>query len=197
MKLAPLLALVALLIACGGDDARRSSEPTVDARLLLVQLADLPAGYSLVPGETIPTPLAVVLRDPWTGNEALLRRERVAGHQTAFWSPERRRIDCQAAVYRSSAGATRAFRTRLDGFERFLHAWAHGRRVDVGEIGHEARAQRYEVEGSEGFVVAWRHDNVLASCGSLGPRRPDPVEVVRIARLQEERIAAVLAARSP
>jgi hypothetical protein len=162
----------------------------------VLRLSDLPAGFNIVAGETIPTPLAVVLADPWSAaHESLIRRERVAGYQTSFWSPERRRIECEAAVYRSSDGAGQVFRGRLARYESFLRTSGFGGSVPAAAIGEETRAHRYVIKGQYGFAVMWRDHNVLAVCGTQGPRLPDPSQIILIAALQEARIAHALTRR--
>lgn len=194
---AALIAAIALAVAaCGGGDGRAQEagrEPTPDPKHLVAQLSDLPAGFSLVPGERFRTRLANVLADPWSaGHEDLIRRERVAGYQTAFWSPESGRIECAAAVYRSSRGAGEVFRLRNRGFEAFLAAGAVGRATGVERIGDQTKAYRYEIGHAKAVTVAWRYQNVLASCTALGLGPDDLRQIVGVALAQQQRIAGAL-----
>lgn len=166
------LVVVGAVVGCGGG------EP--DARALLVQLSDLPPGYRLVPGETLPTAAANVLADPWAkGHEALIRRQRVAGYQTSFWSPGGRRIECGVAVYRSSEGAAEVVRLRGG--------------LPAERLGDEKRAFRFELGELRGLALTWRHGNVLATCTSVGVE-PDAAQLRRVALAQQRRIAQALAA---
>ncbi len=173
----PVSGAALLLAGCGGGDDEASRaltgpeheaglEPTRDPKYLVPQLSDLPARFSLVPGETFPTPLAWVLADPWSaGYAAVIRRERVAGYQTSFWNPVHERIECSAAVYRSSSGAGRVFRLRNERFRAFLAVRESGRPADVERIGEETTAFRFVIGRSKGLTVA-------GAIGTSSPRVP-------------------------
>jgi hypothetical protein len=195
-----MVAALLLLAACGGDKgASRAThdsaadEPTPNPKHLLAQPSDLPPRFSLVPGERIPVPLASILADPWsTGIADVVRRERVAGYQTSFWSPERQRIECAAAVYRSSKGAGEVFRLRSKRFAAFLAASKSGRPTPVERIGDETRAYRFKPGSSKALTVTWRYRNVLASCGTMGVRPADLRQIVLVAVAQQARISQAL-----
>jgi hypothetical protein len=178
---------VLLLTACGSQTAQLSTpEPPADLRNLVLEPSDLPVGWALVPGERRRVPLAWVLRDPWSaGFRDVIRRERVAGFETSFWSPEHHRIECEAAVYRSVVGATRVFRLRNDRFQDFVLRLG-GRSIRSKPIGQGTAAFRLEGRW-KGSVVAWRYRNVLARCAAatLG-------EALSLARPQQRRIARTL-----
>ena len=202
-SLALIVAAVLLLAACAGGDgtsrpattasAAAEPEPTPDPKYLVAQLSDLPPRFTLVPGEKIPLTLASVLADPWSAGVAnVIRRERVAGYETSFWSPERRRIECSAAVYRSIEGAKRVYRNRTRRFAAFLAASRSGRTIPVKQIGEETDAYRFEIRGSRGLTLGWRYRNVLASCETLGLHPADLREIVFVAMAQQARISRAL-----
>jgi hypothetical protein len=203
-----IVSIAVLLVACGGGDEHASPptaapqtapeqdaepEPTPDPKHLVPRLSDLPAGFSPVPGETIPTPTAGVLADPWSaGSAAVIRRERVDGYQTSFWNPERERIECSAAVYTTSKGAKEVFRLRTHRFRTFLAASQSGEPIRVGRIGAETRAFRFQIRRSQGLTVAWRDRNVLSSCTTMGSERDDLRQIVEVALAQQARISKAL-----
>lgn len=167
------------------------AEAAPEPKYLVVQLSDLPPGFTLVPGETFATPLAHVLADPWSaGYEAVIRRERIGGYQTSFWSPERVRIECNSAVHRSTTGATALFRLRAERFGAFLAAAKSGRPIRAERIGDETKAFRFELRRTSGLTVIWRYRNILASCTSVGSGPRDLRQIAAIATTQQERIAA-------
>jgi hypothetical protein len=189
-----LIAATAIpLAACGGSDA--SERPRAlgpDPGYLVVQLSDLPRGFSPVPGESIRTPLAWVLADPWSaGLETVIRRERQAGYQRSFWTPEHRRVQCTAAVYRSRRGTRLVFRLSTRRFAAFAVA-SGGRPTAIRPLGDRARAFRFEAGRSRGFTVVWRYRNVISSCTSLEPDAAGVGQVVGLASAQQTRIANAL-----
>jgi hypothetical protein len=195
-----IIAAALVLTGCTGDSASRATdstaakaEPTPDPKHLLVQPSDLPFRVSPVPGERIPVPLASVLADPWSaGGAEIIRRERVAGYEASFWGPQRQRIECAAAVYRSRAGAREVFRLRSKRFEAFLAASKGGRPTAVERIGDETHAYRYELGRSSALTLTWRYRNVLASCGTMGVRPAALRPIVLLAVAQQTRIAKAL-----
>ena len=139
-------------------------------------------------------PLSWVLRDPWNaGVRSLIRRERVAGYEISFWTPEHERVECEAAVYRSTAGASRVFGQRYRSFEEFV-AQLGGRSTRISRIGQDTAAFRTAGRLGNGLVVVWRYRNVLARCASLNPSSRQ--ETILLARLQQRRITRALAPRS-
>lgn len=193
--LAPVVAAFLPVAACTGGDAAQSPreterERTPDPKHLVVHASDLPTGFSLVPGERIPVPLSSVLADPSSaGASAAIRHERVAGYQISFWTPQRRRVECAAAVYRSSSGAAEVFRQRDKRFRTFVAASLSGRPARVGLIGNETSAYHFEVRGSRGLTVGWRYRNVLSSCTTIGLGAIDVRQMVVVARAQQRRIS--------
>src|SRR6188472_4287455 len=105
MKVLVVAAVVLLLASCGRTEPEPSRESAPDPKQLVVRLTDLPPGYSLIPGETLPISLSTAMADPWSASlEGEVERERVAGYQTSVWNAERRRVECWVTVYRSSMG---------------------------------------------------------------------------------------------
>jgi hypothetical protein len=186
----------ALLVAgCSASEPDRQAErkSTPDPKYLVPQLSDLPPRFSIVPGETFSTPLSWVLADPWSaGAAAVIRRDRVAGYQTSFWSPESGRIECSAAVYRSKKGASDVFRHRTTRFRAFIAAGHNRQPMSVGRIGDETAAFRFELGRSKGLAVAWRYRNVLASCTKMRSSAADLREIMAFALAQQERISAAV-----
>ena len=188
---------VVVIAACGGNEKTGlqpgKHEPTPDPKLLVVQLADLPSGFSLVPGERIPVPLSRVLAEPWSvGHAALIRRERIAGYQTSFRAADLGRIESSAATYRSSDGARRVFRHGSRSFGAFLATSQSGRRTRVERIGEETRGYRYDVGRANGLTVIWRYRNVIASCTTMQTEPPDLRQLTAVAQAQQERISGAL-----
>lgn len=184
-----------MLAGCGGGDPERPAEreSTPNPKHLVPQLSDLPTRFSIVPGETFPTPLSWVLADPWSaGAAAVIRRDRVAGYQTSFWSPESGRIECSAAVYRSVRGASGVFRHRIARFRAFVAAGHNGQPRSAGRIGDETSAFRFELGPSNGLAVAWRYRNVLASCTKLRSSAADLRQIVAVASAQQKRISEAM-----
>ena len=182
-----------VLSGCGGNDAQSlsSREPTPDPKNLVVQLSDLPARFSLVPGETHPTPLAAVLADPWSPSVAdVIRRERVAGYQTTFRSPEAGTLQCTAAVYLSAAGAREVSQHQTRRFTAFV-VDRGGRVQRVDRIGEETHAYSYPWMSADGLTVTWRYGSVLSSCISISPGG-DLALLTRIALAQQARISALM-----
>jgi hypothetical protein len=194
--------LAGLLLAAHRDNAsgeltasshEAELEPTPDPKYLVARLSDLPPGFSVVPGETFPTRLRAVLAEPWSaGYERLLRQERVAGYQTSFRTPEQKRIESSAAVYRSRGGAEEVFRLRTKRFRAFLEGQGSGLPAQVERIGDETAAFRFRISGSRGVTVAWRYRNVLASCTSLGRGVADVDQLLQVASGQQKRISNAL-----
>lgn len=192
-------AVVLWLAACGGGGAgsterQESREATPDPKYMVVRLSDLPGRFSLVAGETIPTRLDSVLGDPWSsGLESVIRRERISGFQTSVWSPERQRIECGVAVYRSSAGASELFGLRTARLRASPLAANHrGQSVPVEKLGDEANAIRFKGRRLDIITVTWRDRNVLAACSTLGSRSSDANSLMKVARAQQKRIALSL-----
>lgn len=168
-----------------------------DARLLVVQLSDLPIGYNLVPAETFPIPLSKVLSDPWSASSSpIVRRERLSGYQIGFSTPEAERIECSAAVYRSTSAARAVYRLRTRSAAAFL-AELGGRSLPAANIGEETDVVRFDIRGSQHLGVAWRFRNVLASCVTAGLSPPDEAQMVRVARMQQQRIGTTLPVGKP
>ena len=183
LRIAAVLVVIALAVAGCGTDSYESS--THDAQRLVPELADLPPGFSLDPAESFPFPTSKILAEPFSASSsAIIRRERLYGYQAAFTSPRGRAIECTAAVYRSSAGASNVFRLRTQSIAAFL-AESGGHSLSVGKIGEETYASHMELPASlDG--IAWRFRNVLSTC--VGPL----AEIRVVARAQQGRIARAL-----
>ena len=172
---------------------QRPGESTPDPKYLLVRLSDLPPGFSLVPGETIPTRLESVHGDPGsTGIAVAIRRERISGFQTSVWSPERRRFECGVALYRSRAGAKEIFALRRARLRAFVRVSLRGRLTPVERLGDEATVGRFDAGRFDIVAVSWRHRNVLVSCSTLDSGAADPTQLMTVVRAQQKRIATML-----
>jgi hypothetical protein len=154
----------------------------------VVRSSDLPAEFTLDPGETHGIALQSVLADPFSAGTAdVVRRERVAGYQATFRSPESGTVQCSATVYRSAAGADDVSQRRTRLFAVFVvHRGGRARRV--GSIGDEAHAYSYPWSSGRGLTITWRDDNILASCISVTPGG-DLALLTRIALAQQARIS--------
>jgi hypothetical protein len=184
------VAALAFLAGCGEGErpVRSGAKATPEPRQLVVQPSDLPAGFSLVAGETFRVSLATVVADPWSqGSARLIRGERVGGYQTSLWTPEHRRIECSAAVFRSPNAARIVFgraARRLAGIAKTESSRA--------ELGDETQVLRFDRARLEGFGVRWRYEAVLAACTSLRRQPSDLEDVLNIAGVQQERMARAL-----
>jgi hypothetical protein len=186
-------AVALVLASCGRTDSESSRESSPDPKHLVVRLSDLPPGYSLLPGETIPTSLDSVLADPWSpGLEAEIKRERVGGFQTSVWNPERRRIQCSVAVYRSTTRARLIFEQSRSRFRAFLGARHLGRPIPVGALGADAVGFRFVLGRLHGFAIGWRHGSVLASCSILGRNPSALADLMKVVSAQHRRLATRL-----
>jgi hypothetical protein len=216
MRLVVLVAVVLSLAACGdgeemstgvspdansttespdvlASEEQRPGESTPDPKYLVVRLSDLPPGFSLVAGETIPTRLESVLGDPGsTGIAVAIRRERISGFQTSVWSPERGRFECGVALYRSRAGAKEIFALRRARLRGFVRVSLRGRLTPVESLGDEATVGRFTAGRFDVLAVSWRHRNVLVSCSTLDSGAADPKQLMTVVRAQQKRIATML-----
>jgi hypothetical protein len=212
-----LLSAVFLTAACGGGDEASSptdtatvtvtettqtttaSEPapvptTPDPKDLVAQLSDLPTGYSVDRAGTGPRSLAEALENASPEQAAVIERERIAGYEVTFESPNLALISCTASTYRSSDGAQEVYRI---GVERApTAATESGGKLEPAsleeEIGEEAAAFTGEFQGASAFTVVWRDRNVLGLCISGGLLATDPQQTVRVAQAQQERISNAL-----
>jgi hypothetical protein len=165
----------------------------LDAQLLVPQLSDLPRGFNLIPAESFPIPTSKILADPWSASSsAIIQRERISGYQIAFTSPQAARLECTAAVYRSSAAARKVYRLRTTSVAAFV-ARASGRSLPAATIGDESNAHRFQLGTSAYLGVAWRFRNVLSTCITGGFTTSPMAEILVVARAQQARIAQVLA----
>ena len=184
--------IVGMLGGCG-EGGVTESNPQLGPRQLIITLGDLPRGFNLLPGESIPTPTSWVLADPWsTGHRALIRRERVAGYQSSFWTSERRRLQCEVAVYRSARSARRVYALRTRRFAATMRRVA--RPVPVSRIGEAAHAFRLE-GGWSSFTVSWRYRTVLSVCAEDGLDARSFQQVRAAALVQQRRLAGALGPR--
>lgn len=207
--------LVLGLAGCGGGDEEAASAPTGETTTtetttseapgpapeltpepkdLVLQLSDLPTGYSIDPDETGPRSLSEALEDATPEEAALIRKERVGSYEVTFNSPNLRVISCTATVYRTSDAAAQIYRR---GLERVQEPVKEGEpQLEPASLddslGDEAAAFTGESDGVSIFTILWRDRNVLALCATGGLIATDPAETVRVARAQQERIAEAL-----
>lgn len=189
MRIAALLVVIALgLAGCGGSVQREvDSVAAPDASQLVVQLADLPAGYDLVPAESFPVSTEKVLRLPWRAQAAeLIRRERLSGYQNSFVSPSQTRLECNTAVYRSPAAAKDVYRAQS--LPR-----AQAARFGFPPIGEESEAAWFRLGDVRYYAVTWRFRSVVAGCVTGRWFDGSPKDDLRtVAEAQQRRIAGVL-----
>jgi hypothetical protein len=176
-------------VAAGCGTAEQSE---LEAQQLVPQLSDLPAGYDAVPAESFPVATEKILHDqPWSAGAAgLIRRERIAGYQTSFVAPSQTRLECSAALYRTTDAAKKIYSLQTRAFAAFLGRIA-GRALASPGIGEESTAHRFSLGGVPYYGVVWRFRNVLSSCTAV-VREPDPEEMLVVARAQQARIARAL-----
>ena len=191
------LGSVLLVGACGSSStqslsAGAGSTTTPDPKYLVLQLSDLPPGWAPVPGERLRVPLTWVLGDPWSaGLRPLIRRERTAGYEASYWSPERRRVECEVALYRSGRSAKRVFALRARSYGSFVRAQHLGRSISVQRVGDATSA--FRMDGRlKGFAVLWRYRNVLSGCKSVGPGPDGLSQTLALAVLQQQRLTRML-----
>ena len=191
-----VVVVLAVVAGCGSataDEPESAGSP--DASQLVAQLSDLPAGYDIVPAESFPVSTEKILREPWSTSAAgLIRRERLSGYQAAFVSPSQTRIECNAALYRSTDAARRVYSSRMKAFAAFL-AKTDGRALASPGIGEESDAHRFSLGGLPYYGIAWRYRNVLSTCASRRVTRSPEADLRTAASAQQERIESVLGAR--
>jgi hypothetical protein len=195
VRSSPLVPLLLALVVAGCG----TPEPDgLDAEQLVPRLDDLPAGFNLVLAESFPIPTSKVLHDskifddPWSASSAeLIRRERIAGYQIAFTSPQARPIHCNVAIYRSGAAARKVYRLRGQSVSGFV-ADLGGRPLPVAEIGEETHAHRFGIGPARYLGLAWRFRRVLSTCVGSGSTRSRMAEILVVARAQQARIAWAL-----
>ena len=179
-------------VGCGSGGGRPAQQTELAAQQLVPQLSDLPAGFNLNLAESLPVPTSKVLADPWQASSAaIIRRERVSGYQVSFTSPQAVRLQCSAAVYRSSAAARKVYRLRMTGGASFV-ADSGGRSLPVAEIGEQTHAHRFDIGPAAYLGVAWRFRNVLSTCVAAGFTTSPMAEMLVVARAQQARIASAL-----
>ena len=187
-----VVAVVLFAVGCGTGGGRPARQTELAAQQLVPQLSDLPRGFNLNPAESFPVPTSKILADPWQGSSAaIIRRERVSGYQVSFTSPQAVRLQCSAAVYRSSAAARKVYRLRTTGGASFV-AKLGGRSLPVAKIGEESHAHRFDIGSAEYLGVAWRFRNVLSACVGAGFTTSPMAEMLVVARAQQARIARAL-----
>lgn len=186
-------AAVLMLVSCGGGNPEPSGEPASDAKRLIVKLSDLPPGYAIVPGETIPTTLQSVLADPVLADlKAEIERERIGGFQTSVWDSEHRRIQCSVAVYRSSTAAHRILEHSRSRLRAVFAVRVLGRPAAVGSLAKDVGAFRFGVGRLKELAVGWRHRNVLAICVALERKPPALAMLTDIVSAQQTRLGTTL-----
>jgi hypothetical protein len=190
----PLVPLLLALVVSGCGTSERDG---LDAERFVPRLDDLPAGFNLVLAESFPVPTSKILHeskifdDPWSASSAdLIRRERIAGYQIAFTSPQAVQIHCSVAIYRSGAAARNVYRLRTKSAAAFV-AEAGGRSTATARIGEVTDAHRFAVGRVPYLGLAWRFRRVLSTCVAASARSR-MAEILVVARAQQARIAWVL-----
>jgi hypothetical protein len=167
---------------------------TPDPKELVAQLSDLPTGYSIDTNHTGPATLADALKDHTPAEIALIRKERVAGYDAQFESPNLHVISCTALVYRSDQGAKELYDQGVQQVSQ--RAKQNGGTADPASIqeklGDQTSAFNVTYQGVSLFTVVWRTRNVVSYCGSGGYVASDPAETVRVAQAQQKRIEDAL-----
>jgi hypothetical protein len=183
-RLLAVLVSALVVAACGTQE---QSEP---AAQLVPHVSDLPSGFNLVPAESFPIPTSKTLAEPppSASAAAIIRRERLSGYQQSFTTPKAARIECSAALYRSSASAHKVYRLMAIGVASFV-AELGGRSLPVAKIGEETVAHRFDIGSAEYLGVAWRYRDVLSTCVAGGFTASPLEELLVVARAQQQRIA--------
>jgi hypothetical protein len=191
--LAALLLVTVALAGCGSSEGPPSASTyELDASQLVVQLSDLPDGFSFIPAESSSVPLAKVLADPFLGgSSALIERERMSGYQMAFVSPAQTRLQCSAAVYRSKMAAKQVYDLRTSAFAEFV-ARTGGAPLRFPKIGEKTNASRFLLGDKRYYGVTWRFRNVLAACVTGSFVGSPEADLQTVASAQQARIAGTL-----
>lgn len=197
----------------GEEHASRTATTATEARAdvvpepasLVLQLADLPAGFALKRRESGPLSNAKAARltqDDPDYAEKLEKWGRVGGYEATYEKEASLRsafrgalsITSRASTYRTEAGAADSFE---DGLRSALE---HFKELSPGStLGDESHLLSYASKSKNGFeaqvyVLIWRHDRVLSTilmAGLKGITGPD--EIIELGKKQEARIRDALA----
>jgi hypothetical protein len=180
-----------------GDTTPTTESPpsTPAPEELIVQLSDLPSGYSVVSAETGPTSLEDTLDDTTPEQEDVIRQHRIEGYEATFKATEGvAQLSCNVTTYRSPEGAQEVLHIGFDRFDKGYSTGEYeGGQASIDEqIGSETRAYTLEKDGISTFVVVWNHENTNSVCVSADFLSTDPAQTIQIAQAQQARIEAVL-----
>lgn len=192
MRVLAAASLVALLAGCAplGDDERPAIPASALSRLVL-QPADLPRDFkrfdegAVAIADTPPGPRSDPQRfgrkGGWKARFRRLGSARTRGPLV---------VESRADLFDESGGAEEEFAVHRSELEQL-----HGHLGDVDGLGDEAALAGEDVGNPASvavYTVVWRHGNVAASVTANGfSGKMTAADVVRLARAQQRRIAAV------
>jgi hypothetical protein len=168
-------------------DGGRAGDP--DVKELVLQLGDLPPGYKRFVHERSSE---TVGSESAPGYSVLYRREKVAlgtllttpllvaSTVTTFRTPAAARLKIRDLVRRNAGPQTSEFRS------------LRAPRIGNGTLFYQGQQQ---VPGSplraKFLVIAWRHGRMVATVATVGVEKGQRRETIRLARLEQIRLAAV------
>jgi hypothetical protein len=194
---AAIAVLAGMAVPCADGKTHSTRVLRTDAKVMVLQLSDLPAGFGLQDGAYI-------------SNAQLMKRTstrkdfRGLGRLTGYDVTYAKRgvagvlgVDAFASIYRSEKGAHDSFLVSMAGAQK--KAGSSFKQLSAEErLGSEARL--FLATTTEGgmkvdfYTVAWRHGPVFAEVMGGGlSGKVDPAQVIALAQKQELRIAKALA----
>ncbi len=194
-----LVAALASAVGLAASPAARpvalsTSAASLDTKLIVLELADLPSGFVRKSGQYVSNAQARAADKPPKRDYNALGR--VDGYSATYWSHRaeiRGGLDlilAHANLYRSAALAHKFFLSvvELTDAEKTLH------RLDVGKpLGREARlyTSKFTAGGTtfENYVLGWRAGAVISEISCVGRAGTvDPADVVALGIKQQVRI---------
>jgi hypothetical protein len=190
-------ATVAAAVAPAAQGVTQPAPSAPDTRRMVIQLADLPAGFGRDQGAYVSN---AELAKQGDSRKDYVKLGRLTGYNVTYKRPGFTGVlvlDAFASIYRSNAGAHDSLRLSLSGAAK--DGGAGFRWIPSGPVlGSEARVYAVSTKQNgmpvEYYTVAWRHGRVFAEviCGGVSGRISS-AEAMALARKQEARIAAALA----
>lgn len=160
-----------------------ASATEVDPKLLVLQQADVPAGFQLDRDESGVRTNAGEAKSGPEARALIARAGRVTGYE-ASWSKESITLQSRVDLCERSAGARVVFDYIEDGMKL---AGIKGLRREPAGIGSESWVYWAGPRGLT--LVAWRHGRVFAGIVGLGLTK---ARALALARVQQRRITAAL-----
>jgi len=175
-----LLATIAVLLL-----TISASAAEVDPRMLVLQKADVPAGFQLDRDDSGLRSNEQEVKSDRRLRGLFRRWERVTGYEMEYDRREAS-ISSRADLFRTPEGARLVLAFFVDEFEK---SGIRGLRRSPLRIGAKGWLYGAKAVSSPYNVVIWRHDRAFAGVAVFGLTRS---QTLALARAQQRRIAAVL-----